>query len=93
MINITEDLRSKRLYEIYPTITSDKLHFKYNGNQFNESKILNLCNLTGMVIQYNLPSQTFSEIDISSIPNGIYVANILLNNKLVYQNKIVKISE
>lgn len=90
--NLMEDLRSKRLFDVNSSIVVDRLKITYHGTQFNEKRILRLNHLSGANFVFSLFSQTFNEIDLSSIPSGIYILNILQRNTIIYQTKIIKLS-
>ncbi len=88
---INEDLSGKRLYEVFPSIIQNKLRITYNGVQFNERRNLQLHSLAGATFNFTLISQTFNEIDVSSLPNGIYILMIIQGNKTLFQSKLIKL--
>ena len=89
---VKEDLTSKRLFDVYPTVTKDKVIIKYNGNQYKENRVVRVTNLTGNQLTYYFSLQTFNELDLSELSSGIYLLQILNKNKVIFQNKLVKIN-
>lgn len=89
---INEDLTSKRLFDIYPSVVRDKLVIKYNGNLLKENTTISIINLAGKTSFYPISNSTFNQIDVSELNSGLFILQIKQNNKTIYQHKLVKIN-
>jgi hypothetical protein len=85
-----KDLKSKAIqFDLYPNPAQNFITIKVTGfNDFSDLSI-NIFNMQGqLVLQQNL-CQSKTEIDISRLQQGVYLAKIKLNDKVMIQNNFV----
>jgi hypothetical protein len=81
--SITNEDNGKK---IYPNPTTGNITVTW----MDGDALLNIVNVSGeTVLQKNIKSG-ITNVDLSKLTNGVYLAEILLNGKVAYQQKIVK---
>jgi len=92
LVTSAEELALRRDIKIYPVPSRDKLYIDLNNASFHQFKSIRLVNSQGEInlektIALNLESEI--TLDLSSIPAGIYILEIL-SHKGVFNQKIIK---
>jgi hypothetical protein len=72
---------NKNLLVVYPNPASNFVNFKISGTDINKV-VLSVSNLQGQLV-LNQPILTQESIDVSQIPDGLYVYKLELNQKTV----------
>lgn len=82
-----QTIRLSNYVKLYPNPVTDKLHVEVENNDATD---ITVCNINGLVlIKHNLASG--QDIDMSSLPNGIYLVNLINKKIIVATKKIVVI--
>ncbi|MCG8698568.1 MAG: sulfatase-like hydrolase/transferase [Bacteroidales bacterium] len=79
-------LEAELLLEIYPNPADKQLHIQTNNNS---KKHLQICNTNGQVVHESYIHELYKEIDISNLPNGIYIV-VINNNSQVIHKQFIK---
>jgi len=75
------------IISVYPNPIKDLLHI--NINSAFDSAIIQIRDMSGRLIKQQIIENSISEIDFSSISNGVYFITVTINNK-THITKIVK---
>ena len=74
---------------IYPNPASDFIHIGNMAENLNKS-VLNIYTLMGKLVQNETLSQNSSQIDVSGLSNGIYLMEIISDNRKLQQKLIIQ---
>jgi len=83
-ISKVSETKSNPDFIMFPNPTCGNLQFQMNVN-LNPTKI-NILNITGELI-FN--DQYSDSIDLSWVPAGVYIVNLLSHDRSVYQNLLI----
>lgn len=75
------DMISERNIRIYPNPTKGRLKVEITGYEDSDQCILRVFNLSGHTILSTQATSSWTELDIGSQINGIYILHISLNNQ------------
>ena len=75
-------------FEIYPNPTENMVTIKLNSIDYNNCNV-RIVNMIGQYIHTQKASE-FTSIDLSKLSNGIYIVQIINNDELIAQEKIIK---
>lgn len=85
--SVDENVEVDNLFEVYPNPASDKITIKIANNSFLQKKI-SLYNIIGEVVYTSILKNTYTDIPLNELGEGMYFLNILSENK-TYTKKIV----
>jgi hypothetical protein len=88
-VNIIEPLLSNSNIKIYPNPASDNITINLTGLKNLSGLCLNIYNIQGQLLLQQTLNQNNTEIDISQLEQGVYVAKIKLDDGSVLQEKFV----
>ena len=89
--NTPENRDMNKSIKIYPNPVTDKLYVKINGNKYQKYSF-QLFNLNGKLIRKAITGKTKEDlifIDTKDLVSGLYILNILTDNKMVISKKLV----
>lgn len=75
------DMLSERTIRIYPNPTKGKLRVEIAGYENSDQSVLRIFNVSGQQILSTHVTSSWTEVDISSQTNGIYILHLSLNSK------------
>lgn len=75
------DILSERTIRIYPNPTSGRLKIEIGGYDNSDQCFFRIFNVSGQQVFSIHATSSWTEVDISSQPNGIYILHISLNDK------------
>lgn len=80
--DIQDDISILSKFNVFPNPASDYINIEFQNHQKNE---LSIYNLNGqMVLSQSIPGNALTKIDLSLLPNGMYIGVII--NDLTTQN-------
>lgn len=86
------DVRNNsKIFSIYPVPAKEKITITIQGQQNITSIILNLYNIHGQRIFQRILQHNDTEINISQLPQGIYIAMLILIDGTIERQKFVLI--
>ncbi len=74
---------------VYPNPTKGQIYFRF-GTEFSEEHSIELLSLNGSVLSRRITCETEYEMDISNLPDGMYLIRISGNNNLIVKKIILK---
>ena len=80
---ITDD---EKPFEVYPNPTKDLLNIRYTANEKPESIVF--YDMTGRMV--GTYSNSLEDIDVSTLPSGLYLMHVTMKNGTSYREKILK---
>lgn len=75
------DLLSKKEIRIYPNPTDGHLKIEVPGWENSDKGRIRIVNITGQLIVSRILNSVYTELDISTKSNGVYILHIELNNQ------------
>ena len=88
-ISKTTDISNQeKHWKVYPTLVSSRLYISYDGQEVDK---VTLTDAYGTVAVLNRNLKDNESIDISHLPDGVYIVTAVAGNE-VYYKKIVKVS-
>jgi hypothetical protein len=81
-------LKNKNGFDLFPNPVENKLTIKINSTDFFNSKFT-VYDIHGQILLDQTLKQNNTQISISQLPNGIYLARLQLSNGSMAQKKFV----
>lgn len=75
------DLLSKKEIRIYPNPTDGQLKIEVPGWENSDKGRIRIVNIAGQLIVSRILNSAYTELDISTKSNGVYILHIELNNQ------------
>jgi hypothetical protein len=83
-----EHSRSENTFRVFPNPASESITVKYENGSAPKST-LTIYNELGAVVKTVVLTNTLQQIDVSELPNGVYVMEMLSSNELLKQKLMV----
>jgi hypothetical protein len=88
-LNEIENVSNNAFFNIHPNPASDFLNIQFD-NSVDELKLIEISNTNGQKIENILTSDSNVNLNISTLPKGIYFVNIKSENNIVTKKVLIK---
>lgn len=90
-LSIESNTTKEHQFTYYPNPTKNRLFIKNNNENFWKNKTIIIRNLKGQILlkNLNLDNIQTQEIELNKLANGVYILNILDENKIYSTHRII----
>ncbi|MBV6461827.1 MAG: hypothetical protein HJHJAOHD_01961 [Flavobacteriales bacterium] len=88
-VGMEEEMPNEFVFTLYPNPAQDVLHIETTYNK--EQTILYIYDITGKEIRQTSIESNYQQVDISTLPPGIYLCRLLQNGNILARDKLIKL--